>query len=52
VNSQVDGGTSSTISGCVPTTTTDPNGPGGGDGSSTATDLLPGDYTCTVHIDP
>jgi hypothetical protein len=50
VNSQVDGGTSSTIS-C------DNGGPSGstganGDGSATATDLEPNIYTCTITVDP
>jgi hypothetical protein len=52
VNSQVDGGTASTIS-CEPptpptTAATDPDG----DGSLTLSDLEPGTYTCTVVIDP
>ncbi len=54
VNSQVDGGTSSTI------VCTDSNGNivasgstgANGDGSATAPDLEPGTYTCTVVIDP
>lgn len=55
VNSQVEGGTSSTIT-CKdaegntiagPKTT-----PESGDGSVSKTDLLPGEYTCTVVIDP
>src|SRR6266498_902257 len=54
VNSQIDGGTSSTIL-CV-----DSNGNtvasgitgANGDGSATAPDLEPGTYTCTVVIDP
>jgi len=50
VNSQVDGGTSSTIS-CTP------NGPSGstdanGDFTGTTTDLEPGTYTCTIVVDP
>jgi hypothetical protein len=54
INSQIDGGTQTVIS-CD-------NGAGGktvlaaapdnGDGSHTATDLLPGTYTCTIEIDP
>ena len=54
IDSQVDGGTQTVIS-CD-------NGAGGktvlaaapanGDGSHTATDLLPGTYTCTIEIDP
>jgi hypothetical protein len=47
VNSQVDGGTSSTVTGCVSFTTG-----ANGDGSGTASDLEPGTYTCTVVIDP
>jgi hypothetical protein len=47
VNSQVDGGTSSTVSGCVSFSTA-----ANGDGSGTANDLEPGTYTCTVVIDP
>jgi Prealbumin-like fold domain len=50
VNSQVDGGTASTVS-CTP------DGPSGstdanGDGTFSDTNLLPGTYTCTVVIDP
>jgi uncharacterized surface anchored protein len=54
VNSQIDGGTSSTITcldsdgNIVASGTTGPNG----DGSATAPDLEPGTYTCTVVIDP
>jgi hypothetical protein len=54
VDSQIDGGTASTID-CVDeadesvaTGTTDAHG----DGSANATDLEPGTYTCTVVIDP
>jgi uncharacterized surface anchored protein len=54
VDSQIDGGTSSTID-CVDAAdvsvgsgTTDATG----DGSASATDLEPGTYTCTVVIDP
>jgi hypothetical protein len=47
IDSQVDGGTSSTISGCASGSTGT-----NGDGSATATDLEPGTYTCTVVIDP
>jgi hypothetical protein len=52
VNSQVDGGTASTIT-CDPAepnpdATTGANG----DGSHTRSDLEPGTYTCTVVIDP
>ncbi len=50
VNSQIDGGTASTVS-CTP------DGPSGstganGDGTFSDTNLLPGTYTCTVVIDP
>ena len=54
VNSQVDGGTASTITcknssdGTVASGTTSANG----DGSTTASDLEPGTYTCTVVVDP
>ena len=54
VNSQVDGGTASTIT-CVDSgNNTVASGSTGadGDGSATATDLEPGTYTCTVVIDP
>jgi hypothetical protein len=54
VNSQVDGGTSSTIS-CVDAgNNTVASGSTGanGDGSATATDLEPGTYTCTIVVDP
>jgi hypothetical protein len=50
VNSQVDGGTASTVD-CQPagpSGSTDANG----DFSDTATDLEPGTYTCEVVIDP
>jgi hypothetical protein len=56
VDSQVDGGTASTIA-CVDDS--DPPNPvasgstsANGDGSATASDLVPGTYTCTVVIDP
>ena len=50
VNSQVDGGTASTV-------TCTPDGPSGstdavGDCSGTTTDLAPGTYTCVIVIDP
>jgi Prealbumin-like fold domain len=50
VNSQIDGGTASTVS-CTP------DGPSGstganGDGTFSDTNLIPGTYTCTVVIDP
>jgi hypothetical protein len=60
VNSQVDGGTSSTIN-CARTVPAPPNPPAvtwsgstgaNGDGTVTQTDLLPGTYQCTVVIDP
>jgi hypothetical protein len=48
VDSQIDGGTSSTIDCVVASGSTGPNG----DGSVTASDLEPGTYVCTVVIDP
>jgi hypothetical protein len=50
VNSQVDGGTASTV-------TCTPDGPSGstganGDGTFSDTNLAPGTYTCTIVIDP
>jgi Prealbumin-like fold domain len=53
VNSQVDGGTASTIE-CTDGTNTVASGSTGanGDGSATAPDLEPGTYTCTVVVDP
>jgi Prealbumin-like fold domain len=54
VDSQVDGGTASTITctdgdgNTVASGSTDTNG----DGSATATDLEPGTYTCAVVVDP
>jgi Prealbumin-like fold domain len=50
INSQVDGGTASTVS-CTnggPSGSTGPNG----DGSFTQTNLAPNTYVCTVVIDP
>jgi hypothetical protein len=49
VDSQIDGGTASTIT-CDnnPQVVTDPDG----DGSLTISDLEPGTYTCTVVVDP
>ena len=49
VNSQIDGGTASTIA-CVPggSAATGPNG----DGSLDLTNLEPGTYVCTVVVDP
>src|SRR5262249_59501301 len=53
VDSQIDGGTSSTIT-CTDGANTIASGStgGDGDGSASATDLEPGTYTCTVVIDP
>jgi len=54
VDSQIDGGTSSTIT-CVDSLgNTIASGASGanGDGSATASDLEPGTYTCTVVVDP
>ena len=53
VDSQVNGGTASTIS-CVQGTTTVASGSTGanGDGSASATNLPPGTYVCTVVVDP
>lgn len=54
VDSQVDGGTASTIS-CVDALSASvASGSTGanGDGSATASNLLPGTYTCTVVVDP
>jgi Prealbumin-like fold domain len=48
VDSQVDGGTSSTINCGAGPVSTGANG----DGSTTRSDLPPGDYACTVHVDP
>jgi hypothetical protein len=48
VNSQVDGGTASTIDCDGVTASTDNNG----DGSLSRTDLEPGTYTCTIVVDP
>jgi Prealbumin-like fold domain/Domain of unknown function (DUF5979) len=54
VNSQVNGGTASTIvctnsgGGTVASGSTDANG----DGTASASDLEPGTYTCTIVIDP
>ncbi len=54
VDSQINGGTASTIvctgpgGGTVASGSTDANG----DGSASASDLTPGTYTCTVVIDP
>jgi hypothetical protein len=54
VNSQVDGGTSSTIVCTDSDGNTVASGSTGanGDGSATAPDLEPGTYTCTVVVDP
>lgn len=51
VDSQVDGGTSSTIS-CDDPNATSGSTDASGDGTVTASDLEPGTYTCTVVIDP
>ena len=54
VDSQVDGGTASTIS-CVDgngTVVASGSSGANGDGSTTASNLPPGTYTCTVVIDP
>jgi Prealbumin-like fold domain len=54
VDSQVDGGTSSTIT-CVDgngNTVASGSTGANGDGSASASDLEPGTYTCTVVIDP
>jgi len=48
VDSQVDGGTASTIDCGAGIVSTGPNG----DGSTTRSDLPPGTYTCTIVIDP
>jgi prealbumin domain-containing protein len=48
VDSQVDGGTASTIDCVVASGSTGANG----DGSLTASDLEPGTYTCTIVVDP
>lgn len=48
VDSQVDGGTASTIDCVLASGSTGPNG----DGSLTLNDLQPGTYVCTVVIDP
>jgi hypothetical protein len=48
VNSQVDGGTASTIDCGAGPVATGANG----DGSTTRTDLEPGTYTCTIVVDP
>ena len=54
VDSQVDGGTASTIVCTGPGGGTVASGSTGtnGDGSASASDLRPGTYTCTVVIDP
>jgi Prealbumin-like fold domain len=48
VDSQVDGGTASTIACGAGVVSTGPNG----DGSTSRTDLEPGTYVCTIVIDP
>ncbi|WP_132189800.1 MULTISPECIES: prealbumin-like fold domain-containing protein [Kribbella] len=54
VNSQIDGGTASTIVCTGPGGGTVASGSTGanGDGSASATNLQPGTYTCTIVIDP
>jgi Prealbumin-like fold domain len=54
VDSQIDGGTSSTITCVDGNGNTIASGSTGanGDGSATASDLEPGTYTCTVVVDP
>ncbi|NIK59841.1 MSCRAMM family protein [Kribbella shirazensis] len=54
VDSQIDGGTASTITCTGPGGGTVANGTTGanGDGSASATNLPPGTYTCTIVIDP
>src|SRR5262249_41264811 len=54
VNSQVDGGTSSTISCVNSANSTVASGAtgGNGDGSATGSNLTPGTYVCTVVVDP
>ena len=52
VDSQVVGGTDSTISCDTTPATTGDTDDVTGDGSATASDLEPGTYTCTVVIDP
>jgi len=52
VNSQVDGGTASTID-CHPNVAgVDQSTGANGDGSYTMTDLLPNTYTCVIFVDP
>jgi hypothetical protein len=51
VDSQIDGGTSSTIL-CDDPDATAGSTDATGDGSATAADLAPGTYSCTVVIDP
>lgn len=50
VNSQVDGGTASTVA-CTPAGPSFSTGTNG-DGSGTTTNLAPGIYTCTINVDP
>ncbi len=51
VNSQVNGGTASTIQ-CVPGMMSATSTGSDGDGSVTLSNLMPGTYTCTVIVDP
>lgn len=52
VNSQVDGGTASTIDCLLASTSVPATPPANGDGSLTLSNLVPGTYTCTIVIDP
>ena len=53
VNSQIDGGTDSTIECAFTATDPDLDTPDAtGDGTLTKTDLAPGTYTCTIVVDP
>jgi hypothetical protein len=51
VDSQIDGGTASTMVCTPPGGTPTATGPNG-DGTLALTDLVPGTYTCTIVIDP
>jgi hypothetical protein len=52
VDSQVNGGTASTIDCHLTTPGTDASTAANGDGSYTMNDLVPGTYTCEVFVDP
>jgi prealbumin domain-containing protein len=52
VNSQVDGGTSSTVECGFVAANPDMTTAANGDGSITKTNLEPGTYTCTIVVDP